>query len=489
VETLILLCGSCREEHAVANIDSKLAAALKQARHTRMNFIFVANGSSQAKLVLSKKPLTAKEVADVKRAVGSGTIFKGRCVTERGKLVFETAKQLPQTLGKQLKTVIKDSGGVALAVETRVAPDLTSEVEAAPAEATEPVPGEPAVPAAQPAQTVAAPTSAAKEADLRADVTKRLALLVETYKEAVSQNSPEAARMEPLMASLKDLITRNQYGEVGRILAELEPLVGDFKRRMASDIMAAISGRAARPAAAKKSPVQAPQATQPQGEPKFNPPPSEKEPTLRLGDRSSDGWVEYLQQQLNTHLATANLKVDGIFGPATHKALLDFQKLAKIQVDGVAGNQTWAELRHGPAQAPGTDGRKPHTFEEQGAKARWFIKDDFAMYDVKKDTLFLFPISVGNKATIEGASVNVFVTPPGGKRQGMVAKVGAPAPSRKTPSGQGQVHEVKIPAFRQTFPSVPQGAGAEKYVIEAYFDSALGGDFWSTAKGHVAVIA
>ena len=53
-----------------------------------------------------------------------GTVFRGRCLGEEGKLVFETAKEPPLTLGKQLKTIIKESAGLIRNVETRVAADF-----------------------------------------------------------------------------------------------------------------------------------------------------------------------------------------------------------------------------------------------------------------------------------------------------------------------------------------------------------------------------
>src|SRR5262249_11566330 len=143
-------------------------------------------------------------------------------------------------------------------------------------------------------------------------------------------------------------------------------------------------------------PVPVPPVPPPGPDLEFKPPDKEKQPTLRRGDKSADGWVEYLQEQLNNQLdPSPNLKVDGDFGQATPKAVRAFQEQAKIQVDGVVGNQTWAALRHGAPEKPSTDGRKPHTFVDKGAKARWFTEDDVAVYATKSDVLSLFPVSVG----------------------------------------------------------------------------------------------
>lgn len=62
---------------------------------------------------------------------------------------------------------------------------------------------------------------------------------------------------------------------------------------------------------------------------------------LRRGDRGED--VRELQQLL---LARGYVLVaDGDFGPVTEQAVRDFQRRAKLKVDGVAGTRTFAALR------------------------------------------------------------------------------------------------------------------------------------------------
>ncbi len=57
---------------------------------------------------------------------------------------------------------------------------------------------------------------------------------------------------------------------------------------------------------------------------------------LRIGSTGDN--VKYLQA------AIGGLKVDGIFGPITEKAVRKFQKSQGIKVDGVVGSQTWSRL-------------------------------------------------------------------------------------------------------------------------------------------------
>lgn len=73
---------------------------------------------------------------------------------------------------------------------------------------------------------------------------------------------------------------------------------------------------------------------------------------LRLGSKGAR--VRELQHLLMR--AGYALKVDGDFGPATHKAVREFQTFAGIEVDGVAGPLTMRELeryRQGAADRPG----------------------------------------------------------------------------------------------------------------------------------------
>ncbi|MET1255303.1 peptidoglycan-binding protein [Aliikangiella maris] len=65
-------------------------------------------------------------------------------------------------------------------------------------------------------------------------------------------------------------------------------------------------------------------------------------PVLRKGSR--DKAVEQLQKLLNQHDKKLNLKIDGDFGPATEKAVKQFQKIAGLVADGVVGNKTWHAL-------------------------------------------------------------------------------------------------------------------------------------------------
>ncbi len=63
--------------------------------------------------------------------------------------------------------------------------------------------------------------------------------------------------------------------------------------------------------------------------------------TLRFGSRGSE--VSSLQQTLNNNGYWAG-PVDGVFGPLTEQAVINFQVANKILIDGIAGNQTLSLL-------------------------------------------------------------------------------------------------------------------------------------------------
>ena len=64
-------------------------------------------------------------------------------------------------------------------------------------------------------------------------------------------------------------------------------------------------------------------------------------PVLRRNSRS--GYVRTAQILLNAYNG-ASLVTDGIFGPATEKAVRDYQRSRSLAVDGIIGAATWAQL-------------------------------------------------------------------------------------------------------------------------------------------------
>jgi peptidoglycan hydrolase-like protein with peptidoglycan-binding domain len=228
------------------------------------------------------------------------------------------------------------------------------------------------------------------------------------------------------------------------------------------------------PAVGPDQPKPGPDQPQPeQPEPDFKPPPEGKQPTLRVGDKSPDGWVEYMQYLLKTALGNSSIKVDGAFGPATKKAVVEFQSTRKLMADGIVGNQTWAALREGAPEAPSTDGREPHSFEDKGPSARWTRETRSVIYDPSEDVLKLVADSPGEQPA-DDFTATVKIMPPGGKAHVVQLKLGKPAFT--STDGEDKVHIMRIEKFRATYPSGDPKAPVTEYEIDAYLDAALGGD-------------
>lgn len=156
--------------------------------------------------------------------------------------------------------------------------------------------------------------------------------------------------------------------------------------------------------------------------------------------------------------------------------MLEFQTEKGLNIDGTVGNQTWAALREGAPEKSGTDGRKPHSFHEEGVEARWNLERETALYLKAADELQLLVVSVGNKP-IDKNIATFRVTPPGAKARVVNVPIGPP--NQKTATGAGDIHLVKLPKFRETFKSIPPTAEVKDYKVEAYLEKELGGDFWT----------
>ena len=207
----------------------------------------------------------------------------------------------------------------------------------------------------------------------------------------------------------------------------------------------------------------------------FAPPAEAKEPTLRRGDESRDGWVEYLQSALNFHI-NAGLEVDGDFGKDTLKAVKAFQRKYKkegVLEDGIVGDQTWSYLREGAPAKPKTDGRRPHSYVEKGAEARWFKEKDWVVYDYGGDALVMLAVSVGDVAMVENRKVRFKIVNPAGVQKVLDQAVGPATETRK----DERTHMVAIQQFSTLFDENHTGkAVGGDYRVTAYFPADLGGD-------------
>lgn len=73
-------------------------------------------------------------------------------------------------------------------------------------------------------------------------------------------------------------------------------------------------------------------------------------PTLRQG--STGNCVRALQNRINMTQCFTQMPVDGQFGPVTRARVMDYQRRARITVDGVVGMQTWGNILQGRPGVP-----------------------------------------------------------------------------------------------------------------------------------------
>jgi peptidoglycan hydrolase-like protein with peptidoglycan-binding domain len=102
--------------------------------------------------------------------------------------------------------------------------------------------------------------------------------------------------------------------------------------------------------------------------------PNPGQPTIREGDRGDA--VKRAQRALR-RTPDLGLVVDGVFGPATHTAVVEFQEGAGLAADGVVGPATWNALPDGapmPTLEQGSHGdvvRSLQNILTNGAPGQW----------------------------------------------------------------------------------------------------------------------
>ena len=213
---------------------------------------------------------------------------------------------------------------------------------------------------------------------------------------------------------------------------------------------------------------------QPTPDDEFVPPPKSKQPTLRVGDESPDGWIEYAQRLLNKN--KLGVTVNGKFDAAMEAKVKKFQADNHCQADGVIGNQTWSALREGPREAVGTDQRKPHSFEQKNAQGRFVTeRPDVTGYNPSDDSYFMWVVSTGEQP-IDQFHATLKVTQPDQTSHTHKIQIGKPV--SLSPDGQGNFHRVDVQPFKQIF-GLKAGVDPLTCTVDAYLDDDIGGDRWT----------
>jgi hypothetical protein len=106
--------------------DADLLVALKQAKLKKMFFAFIPKGTD-GKLIVSKKKIPPKLIAEAKKEISGGPPVTGKCFGEAGTMVFEVAKPAAPTVTAAVKRVAKRETGLTIDPEFRLASDADAE--------------------------------------------------------------------------------------------------------------------------------------------------------------------------------------------------------------------------------------------------------------------------------------------------------------------------------------------------------------------------
>ncbi len=108
-------------------VDTELLVALKQAKTKKMFFAYVPRGGADGKLMVAKKKIAPKEIAEAKKEINGGPPVTGKCFAEGGVMVFQVAKPAAPALAATVKKVTKRETGLTIDPEFRVAVDADVE--------------------------------------------------------------------------------------------------------------------------------------------------------------------------------------------------------------------------------------------------------------------------------------------------------------------------------------------------------------------------
>ncbi len=96
-----------------------LAAALKQAKSSKMHFVLILKGTADGALLVAKSKIGATEIAAAKAKSGGTKVVAGVCQVEDEHLVFETDEDPGAQWEKAVKDIAKRDAGLAIQPQFR----------------------------------------------------------------------------------------------------------------------------------------------------------------------------------------------------------------------------------------------------------------------------------------------------------------------------------------------------------------------------------
>jgi hypothetical protein len=208
-------------------VDPDLLTNLKSAQKAKENrphfFALLVKGGGEGKLLVSRRKIPEKQVAEAKKAVGPGpALVKGVCFGEDGQLIFETSKPPAPSWLVTVKKQAKEAGLAALKAMFRLGRDDTQVPESAEESGEDGAPAAPPQPKAPPAAPPPPPGAAPAPA---AEWQRRVAGVTDRVKAAAAARHPAARDMILGVSEAQALFRRGDTGAAGARLGQVEALL------------------------------------------------------------------------------------------------------------------------------------------------------------------------------------------------------------------------------------------------------------------------
>ena len=198
-------------------INEELEKQVKNAKSgKRLMFALIQKGTGGT--ILVDKKITDTQITDAKREAGGGSVYKGKCVGEKGILYFETTGDVPGTLANAAKRAIKDATGLTVDCLFRQRAD---------ADTPEP---ETKAPIDLPRDTGQSAVNQSKPPE-QVELENRLAGMTRQFTVELTGTSEKAVKAQKVVADTKALIAAKNYAEGHRRLDALEAFLKRAPRK------------------------------------------------------------------------------------------------------------------------------------------------------------------------------------------------------------------------------------------------------------------
>lgn len=203
------------------SLDASLASGLKGARKATQEkphfFAMVVKGPTAGLLIVSRKKIPPKQIADAKKDVGGTTVVKGVCYAgEDGHTQFETSKPPVPAWEALARRLARDLAGLSIKPVF-----VQGRNDEAVAEGSE----DPDVDSGKTAEVLPSHPKAPDAPGIPDTLAARFAALAPALKAALAAKGPEVARIQSLALAINGVIKSGNAAQGSQALDELGSLL------------------------------------------------------------------------------------------------------------------------------------------------------------------------------------------------------------------------------------------------------------------------